>query len=239
MLIIIFFFLVTILLIIRFFSPTVSLWIKAYNGYNHSRGTKHLRLLQGIFTSLNKNKDETINPITDFEVQISRLKKRRIEALEVATSKFLIRTELTKVSGIGETLKERIIQQSFKNTLLSLENVAYIQGAGSEKVLAVRLWVKEAINRLSEVIKSDFPGKQNIISQYGEELDDTTNQRFAILQNLQKVEEVISKTEKEIIRRSLISTSTFRRALKGDIKEVNQVSQYMKGTFTEWEDTPK
>ena len=85
-----------------------------------------MRLLQGIFTSLNKNKDETINSITDFEVQISRLKKRRIEALEVAASKFLIRTELTKVSGIGETLKERIIQQSFKNTLLSLENVAHI-----------------------------------------------------------------------------------------------------------------
>ena len=158
------FFLVSNLRIIRFFSRTVSLWIKAYNNYNHSRGTKHLRLLQGIFTSLHKNKDENINLITDFEVQISRLKKRRIEALEVAASKFLIRTELTKVSGIGETLKERIIQQSFKNTLLSLENVAHIQGMGSEKALAVRLWVKEAINRLPEVIKSDFPGKQNIIS---------------------------------------------------------------------------
>jgi hypothetical protein len=238
-LIIIILLILSILLILRFVSPTLSLWIKASRDYSNARGTKHLKILQEIFIALNKRKVEKINLITDFEVQINRLKERRLEKLEVAASKFLIRKELTKVSGIGETLKERIIQQCFKKTLSSLYNVVEIQGVGSEKALAIRLWVKDAVHRLPEVILGDFRGKQNIISKYKKALDDITDQRSLLLHDLHKVEEVISKINKEINQLSFISTSTFRRALKSDIKAVNQVSQYMKGTFTELEDIPK
>ena len=59
------------------------------------------------------------------------------------------------------------------------------------------------------------------------------------MQDLKKVEEVISKIDKEVRRLSLSSTSTFRRALKGDVIAVSQVSQYMRGTFPEWEEMQK
>jgi len=220
-------------------NPTLSLWIKASNDYRNARGTKHLRLLQEIFTALNKKKAEITNSITDLEVQIKRLDRRKMQELEVAASKFLIQKELTKVSGIGETLKKRIIQQCFKNTLSSLDNVEHIQGVGSEKALAIRLWVKDAIHRLPEVIQGDFQGKQKIMMKFEKSLNETTNQRSSLMQDLQKVEEVISKIDKEVRRLSLISTSTFRRALKGDVIAVSQVSQYMRGTFPEWEEIPK
>jgi len=220
-------------------NPTLSLWIKASNDYRNARGTKHLRLLQEIFTALNKKKAEITNSITDLEVQIKRLDRRKMQELEVAASKFLIQKELTKVSGIGETLKKRIIQQCFKNTLSSLDNVEHIQGVGSEKALAIRLWVKDAIHRLPEVIQGDFQGKQKIMMKFEKSLNETINQRSSLMQDLQKVEEVISKIDKEVRRLSLISTSTFRRALKGDVIAVSQVSQYMRGTFPEWEEIPK
>lgn len=220
-------------------SPTLSLWIKASKDYRNARGTEHLRLLQGIFTALNKKKDAITNSINDFEVQIKRLEKIRLQELEVAASIFLIRKELTMVSGIGKTLKERIIQQCFKNSLSSLVNVEHIQGVGLEKALAIRLWVKDAIDRLPEILLSDFSGKQKIMGKYEKTLNETTNQRSLLLQDLHKVEEVVSKIDKEIIRLSLVSASTFRKALKGDVTALSQVAEYMKGTFTEWEEIPK
>ncbi len=239
LLIIIILLIASILVVLRFMSPTLSLWIKASNDYRNARGTKHFKLLQGIFTSLNKKKAEIINSITDLEVQIKRLDRRRMQELEVAASKFVIQKELTNVSGIGEILKKRIIQLCFKNTLNSLDNVEHIQGVGSEKALAIRLWVKDAIHRLPEVIQGDFQGKQKIMMKFEKSLNETTNQRSSLMQDLQKVEEVISKIDKEVRWLSLISTSTFRRALKGDIIAVSQVSQYMRGTFPEWEEIPK
>ncbi len=90
-LIIIILLILSILLILRFVSPTLSLWIKASGDYSNARGTKHFKILQEIFIALNKRKVEKINLITDFEVQNNRLKERRLEKLEVAASKFLIR----------------------------------------------------------------------------------------------------------------------------------------------------
>jgi hypothetical protein len=228
-----------ILVVLRFIKPKLSLRIKAYNDYRNARGTKHVKFLQGTYTTLNKKKAEITTLINDLEVYVKMLEIRRQRELEIAASQFLVQNELTKVVGIGETLKQRIMMESFDDTLTSLNKVEHIQGIGLEKALAIRRWVKKAIPRLPKILQEEFQGKQRIVRKFNKALHESTQQKTSHIRDLQQVEELLSKIDHEVRWLTCINPSTFRRALKGDISAANQVSHYMQGIYPEWEEMPK
>jgi hypothetical protein len=230
---------VFILVVLRFIKPKLSLRIKASNDYRNARGTKHLKFLQGTYTTLNKKKVEITTLINDLEVQVKMLERRRQQELEIAATQFLVHKELTKVRGIGETLKQRIMKECFDNTLTSLNKVEHIQGVGLEKALTIRRWVKKAIPRLPKILQDEFYGKQQIMRKFEKALHEKINKKTSQIQDRQKIEKLMSKIDQEVRWLTLINTSTFRMALKGDMTAVNQVSQYMQGSYPEWEELPK
>ena len=176
--------------------------------------------------------------MVDAEARVKQLEISRMRELEVAASTFLVHNELKKISGIGETLKQRILQQCFEGTLSSLIRVDRVHGIGREKADAVRLWIREAIPRLPGIIQGEFKGKSEIVRKFDELESKTTNQMSLFMRDLQEKDALSARIDKEVGRLSLVRSSTFRRALRGDSKAASQVSQFMYGTFPEWEEIP-
>lgn len=198
----------------------------------------HLKLLRASSQLLNKKRAELKRSLADAEARIKQLKVSRMRELQVAASTFLVNRELEKISGIGKTLKQRILQQCFEGTLSSLNRVDHVHGIGREKADAVRLWINNAIKRLPGIIQGEFKGKGEIMRKFDKLESNITSQTSLFMRELQEKDELSARIDKEVGRLSLVRSSTFRRALRGDSKAVSQVSQFMGGTFPEWEEMP-
>lgn len=141
--------------------------LRARRDYRLARGTKHKKQLQKSLKILDQKLKNLEKERQILENRLNALTQEQSDELLKALSRHIVETRLTEIEGIGQVLKDRLINQCFNGTLSSLTSAYFfVQGIGWEKQNAISKWVNKMERELPILLKKDFPNKQEIIEEY-------------------------------------------------------------------------
>jgi len=205
--------------------------------YQNSRGTAHLRMLldaHARYSYLLENCESKIQKYKN-----SQLMKNCSNELYTALSRHIIEEELIEVEGIGAKLRERILSEVFKSRLDDLFQANTLSGIGEEKQLSISYWVRKKKAHFSARLEDDFPNKQDILDKYQYFIDEALKNVKELEQMKIGYERVISKLKIHIDIFQGVTVDHFIEVLTNpDSSHFNQIEEYVKGVFAEWEEIP-
>ncbi len=234
--------LIIIIPLIILISPTleykIRLLIRARKDYLDSRGTLHLKQLKHSLSNL----DDDIFNKKDHKGKLLNAKETFIEErsnnLERRLIVHLVNTDLEEAYEIGPILKNRIINECFDGTLSSLHDTYQVHGIGEIRAYEIKDWAKKIDRELPELLKRDFPDKEEIMAKYAPRIESLDLQVDAIEKALRPMYDLDEKAATEISRLSQIRLRDFYSAHNGNLEASKKVEESLIGTFPEWDRTP-
>jgi len=227
----------TIILLIIYLTREYPLWQEASKDYAASRGTAHKKSLLKA-RDIVKNRLNTLGgSIKEEENKAKQLSVERGRRIEAAAATLIVRNEF-KVPGIGDKLKERILAQCFNGSLSSLYNASRVHGIGPQKADAIRQWIRWAEQRQRLLIQAGFPGKKEIEKEYERRESESSERLVSLRSDAFQSKKLLSQIDEGLHSLLNISSSTFRKALKGDEEAASKVARYILGVYPDWEEEP-
>lgn len=211
---------------------------KAHADYARCRGTLHARQLHA-----GTQKHELA--LKPFAVERGRIgdaldavAREEVKELRRALEADLVHGPLAEVRGIGPKLRDRIVEACFDGTLDSLKDAQRVPGVGAETAADIQAWVQQTKNRLPQLLKGDFGGKEEILSTFVQRRGELVARRTKLDQILQSRRSLLSQAGEKLASLQLVTPTTFRAALQGNPEAAERVAAHTLGAFPEWETTP-
>ena len=211
---------------------------KAHADYARCRGTLHARQLRaGI-----KKHELALSPLSLERSRIGdaldSLSREEIKELRRALAASLVQGPLAEVRGIGPKLRDRIVEACFDGTLGSLKEAQQVPGVGEEMATDIRVWIQQTQSRLPQLLKGDFDGKGEILAAVGQRRDELNVCRNELEQILDARRDLLSQASEKLASLRLVTPTTYRAALQGDVEAAERVAAHTLGAYAEWESAP-
>jgi hypothetical protein len=235
--------LILILTVLGFIFPRieyeVNIFRKARFDHLNSRGTIHKKLIKKGLVKIDLEIKEAKRRLQQLNLEKSNMALEENRELENTLSTIIVNTELDDVPGIGPVLKERIIRSCFDGTIESLRRAGNVRGIGEEKYHAILHWVNTKSSLMPQLLRKDFPGKNEIIRKYSESEKNIVRELEKVGQELKEMTELRELSNAELAKLKPVSTFAFLKAYKGDREAAEKVTQYLLGAFPEWSKIPE
>jgi len=212
---------------------------KAHIDYLNARGTSHLKMLLQAQAHLNLKIQSTSKELNENQVALTKLLKEQLDEQSQLLETQIVRQHIHEIPGIGSKLAAQIVSRSFRSHLSDLRFArSTIHGIGDTRQVQINNWISSWESRIPDLLKQDFPGKQQVIGKYAERIRSTTSnvkklekQKGNLQTNLDKCVGLI-KQLKEVTARD------FEGALSGKIQTNPTIQFYLTGVFPDWEPMP-
>lgn len=212
---------------------------RALHDYNAARGTQHRKQLQHSVQVLRPRRDNLTQERTSLQTQVVSLNERQGAELERILVKQTVEARLGEIRGLGPSLVSDIIKQCFNGSLSSLNRAYIVRGIGSERQAAISKWVRSVESQLPNLLKRDFPGKQDVVARYQSEKDVIEKRISSITRELARLESMEQKANDAIAQLSRVGPTDFANALQRGAVDQNQaLAEHLSGIFPEWEPVP-
>lgn len=235
-------FAILIFVIIFSISPSIlrlsSLFLRAVGDYRMARGTMHQKQIRACLKVLDRDIRNTQMEKQKLENRIRKLNQKRSEKILKALSRHLVETRLTEVEGIGQILKERIINYCFDGTLGSLRRAYNLEGIGKKKAKAISKWISKLEREIPHLLKDDFPGKRNIITECENKERELKERQSEIQARISHMNEIRKKASAEKDRLGRVGIFHFIRSYQSNEDASGLVNHYLEGVYPEWEPMP-
>lgn len=207
--------------------------------YKNARGTAHLKLLRQARQRLRKLDAQQKAELSRAKSYLVRLEQEQQEALRLTLEREIVQNHLQEVPGIGVNLKNQIITSAFSSRIGDLRYTQMrVAGIGPTRQTALNNWIIHYEQQIPQMLAGDFPGKSQIIQQYGKKSGDLLVRISYLEQYLIKLDGLVKQVTQVIQRLSAITTRDFRLALERPDKTNTELDTYIKGVFSEWEPMP-
>ena len=211
---------------------------KAHADYARCRGTLHARQLRaGI-----KKHEAALSPLVleqgRVAAEIDSLAREEVKELRRALAEYLVHGPLAEVRGIGPKLRDRIVKTCFTGTLESLKEAQQVPGVGVEMTADIQTWIQQTQNRLPQLLKEDFTGKEEIQAAVGQRRDELTARRAVLDRTLKERRDLLTQASEKLNHLELVTPTTYRLALQGDSEAAERVAAHTLGAYSEWEAAP-
>jgi hypothetical protein len=126
----------------------------------------------------------------------------------------------------------------FNDNLSDLSRAQLVDGIGPQKQSAIDLWRRNLVNRLPALLAGDFPGKNDILRRYAQEIshleaDITKNEAV-----LDESRAILAHVNKEIGWLSTVRSRDFERTMTIQHANSDTLNHYLLGSFPPWEPMP-
>ena len=207
--------------------------------YKNARGTAHLKLLRQARQRLRKLGAQQKAELSRAKSYLAQLEQEQQEALRVTLEHEIVQNHLQEVPGIGVNLKKHIIASAFSSRISDLRYAQRrVSGIGSTRQIALNNWISHYEQQIPQMLAGDFPGKSQVIQQYGEKSRDLHVRIGYLEQYLIKLDSLVKQVTRIIQQLSAITARDFRLALERPDKTNAELEAYIKGAFSEWEPMP-
>lgn len=213
---------------------------RAAHDYDNARGTQHLKLLRhALDANLQKHR------LCQVELDAVRKDKNKVEAKTMgewqhALIEHLLKTRLQEIRGIGPALSGILYAYAHgQGNLTSLRLASKnIQGIGPSRQADIDAWVARYEAAIPTLVANDFPGKQEIQARYtghitalSAKIDRLETKKKTVLAEIERIRAAIATLNK-------VNKHSFLQTLQGTHKMPDEVEQYLRGAFPEWEPVP-
>jgi len=211
---------------------------KAHADYARCRGTRHARQLRA---GIKRHKLAVRNLVLERDTisnALDSLAREEMKELRQALEKHLAHGPLAEVRGIGPKLRDRIVDECFTGTLTSLKNAQKVPGVGADTAQDIRTWVQETQQRMPQLLKDSFDGKQEIVDAVEQRRSNLLSRRAGLDRALNAQQDLLSTATKKLATLELVTPAMYRTALLGDAAAAEKVAAHTLGVFPEWETEP-
>jgi hypothetical protein len=142
------------------------------------------------------------------------------------------------VEGLGISLSDKIKKKVFKSRLKDLRSAHRIKGVGDSRQKNINKWVNKYEKRVPKLLEENFPGKQQIMSEFAQKISQAEDSLTESTNRLVIIEARLNRTKKEISKLQKVTLEDFILAKEGPSEKEEEIAYYLKGVFGEWEDIP-
>ncbi len=213
--------------------------LQARADYEHARGTAHLRILREAHHRKDAALKQCDKQITAGENRAASLEREQQERLREALERHLAYSRLTEVKGIGPKMRDRIIAVAFRSRLADLSQAYRVQGVGATRQQAINAWIQYYAGRIPLLLNEDFPGKQEILANYRNQLDDLGIQITHLSESRDRLGDHLKRLNDPINELQAVGVKEFIKALRDPLHVPADIDKYLIGLFPEWEPTPE
>ena len=212
---------------------------RAREDYLRCRGTNHARILQSAIKRHQEALRVLYSARDNIEHKLQRVNNQITEELRQVLITYLVNSRFTNIPGIGSTLRDRIVRTCFDGTLDSLNRSPHVRGVGPEKAAAIRAWVYQMNRVIPALLKSDFPGKQDVLEKHQAERQQLVQKREDLSEKIITRERVIDRAREGLASFAGVTIADFRKALRGNREASRKIADYSLGAFAEWDSMPE
>ena len=233
----------TVLIVLLALAPTIEYQFKLRKrtkvDYMNARGTMLRNIVRNCLVNLNRNISDLESNIRQLKSRTTKLSRQKDKELEVKLTTHIVIRELDKIPGIGRVLTDRIMRLCFDGTLNSLNYIGNIQGIGEEKSYAIRRWVSNTRRKMPQLLRTDIPGKSQIVTKFAVLDRDLEGELKAHDSELANRLHLRNEAVEALDPLESVDASVFLNAHKGDVSSSETVSCYFVGVFPEWRRMPE
>jgi len=232
---------ISILLINKILSKMKFWFLKRNYGkydYDSARGTHHKKIIETKYTKLKVDVDKTRNQLLSAQNTLKTIISEKDLKLEKRITTIIFENEFTNINGIGSVLRDRIRRQCFNGTLDSLRYASSVQGIGDEKRYDINQWISRTRQKLPQLLKGEFQGKQSINKEYTKKIQDANRIIDVLTNDFNPKNELRKTVALELVKLSKVKLSTFVASYNGDQEASQIVTEYLLGCFPEWRTMP-
>ncbi|MFC2054340.1 hypothetical protein ACFLV7_08600 [Chloroflexota bacterium] len=208
--------------------------------YECARGTVHLDILKKAYRSLKVKAQNCRSEIKRTKLELDRLEKLQAQTLRSKLERHIAYSSLTEIHGIGSGLSEKILSAVYRNSLDDLRKARYsVYGVGDIRQWAINSWIAKYKEQLPTLLGKDFPGKTEVLNQYQPLIRNQKKKLNVLSAKKETLEKILARAQEEIRDLKTISVKDFRHALKKTKLTNEQLDNYIRGVFAEWEPIPE
>jgi hypothetical protein len=211
---------------------------KARMDYHNARGTAHLIMLSEAQGRIKLKLQTTTKELAENQAVLMKLQTEQSIELHKLIETKIIREHIHQIPGIGPKLGARIASQVFHSRLSDLKSAGRIRGIGDSRQIQINNWIRSWESQIPELLKMDFPGKQQVITNYA----DRIRSKSADIRKLEKQKGDLQTNYEKCIgliqQLKEVRARDFEGSLSGKIQSNPKIQFYLNGVFPEWEPMP-
>lgn len=214
---------------------------QALADFRRARGTQHREVVGDAIAKVDAK-------AASLRVEISRSVTSRVAIdqeerteLDEALARYLVRTRLVEVPGIGAANVRAIETTLLRHSLADLHRAAgHVPGIGPAKQAAITTWVNAMGSDWSALQNAAFPGKQDIQLRYQARRVTLTDRERVLSQRVSQLEELSRTASAALAVLGTPSVDDFTAALRGRQPKPGhpQLGAYIAGLFAPWAVAP-
>lgn len=214
-----------------------SVRVQAIRDYEAARGTQHGRLLRTACQNLDKRIQSLDGIVQQCDKDLQTIASQMDSELASLLRDHLVGERLSDVPGIGPVLAREITHTVYRGDLKDLHLAqGRVRNVGSSRQGAISSWVNQLEADMPRSMKSDFPGKAEVVEKYAAETRRLQVSRKTAARDYEDLLELRAKAKLELYFYSKVSVREFHRQLRG--KEGVDLTRYHLGAFPPWADPP-
>lgn len=206
--------------------------------FHNARGKHHLQQLLEAENRIGKALEEEKKLIEKKRKKIKSIKRKERKELTKQAEKMILVNHFHEVEGLGTSLSDKIKKKVFKSRLKDLRSAHRIKGVGDSRQKSINRWVNKYEKRVPKLLEENFPGKQQIMSEFAQKISQAEDSLTESTNRLVIIEARLNRIKKEISKLQKVSLEDFILAKEGLSEKEEEIAYYLKGVFGEWEDIP-
>ena len=206
--------------------------------YTQSRGTAHAQLLRDARKRIERNNSQIIQKISSLKKEWQTRYNQSQSQLTDALHRHIVMTHLNEVPGIGAKYQDLIITHVFHRRLSDLRFSSNISGIGEVKQYQINLWINKYEAQTQELLKTNFPGKAEIISSNLPPIEAIRKEVEMLERSSQKLQNQMGQIDKVLAEYCNLTEEQFVRARITQGEHNLKIDNYLRGIFAEWESVP-
>ncbi|MFN8483072.1 MAG: hypothetical protein U0768_08490 [Anaerolineae bacterium] len=206
--------------------------------FQNSRGTAHLRLMREAEARLQMELGACNSELARLTNDLANLDREEEGELSRKLQRYLVRTRLTEVRGVGEAIRDQILSHVFQGNLTDLYAANSISGVGETRQQAINAWVQHYVALLPTLRQSDFTGKSAILSRFAERRGEVQEQLTQSSTRRDEIQDQLGRLHGETEKLARVTERDFHAALLGQKAPSADLDAFNGGVFAEWEAMP-
>lgn len=211
---------------------------QAIADYKMARGYAHRLLLTEALARLTAQLTTAQKAEAETKAHIRHLEQQQKMELQAALELHLIQTKMAEIPGIGEALRQRILEQTQARSLNDLERASTVSGVGAARMSGIRQWLQSYQAQLPALLAKPFPGSAAIKKKFTIQINATTATLQTQTQSVATLTQQQTALAERLAPLNNMTEEHFVRAAFGSLDDQASVEQFQRGLFAEWEPMP-